>query len=220
MACLGGVGGGDVDRAPVVVALVQSASRTDLTTRAGMTTLVADEVHRYGADSWSSALRPGYTNRLGLTATLERADDRVDRHIRPYFGATVMTYLFEEAITDVVVAPFRLVMAPVAMRSDEQEQYDAESTTLSARCPRSERRASSGTTDHCLSSSPSWPPGPTAWVGWPSQHPWRPRDAVCSSPSSRASSTPSAGSRRSSTRARERSSSPRPSGWPRGQRSA
>lgn len=130
-ACLGGVGGGDVERAPVVVALVQSASRTDLTRHAGMTTLVADEVHRYGADSWSSALRPTYTHRLGLTATLERADDGVDRHIRPYFGATVMTYLFEEAITDDVVAPFRLIFAPVAMRPDEQEKYDAETTTLS-----------------------------------------------------------------------------------------
>lgn len=130
VACLGGLGLGDVNRASVVVALVQSASRTDLTATSGMTTLVADEVHRYGADSWSSALRPAYTNRLGLTATLERADDGVDRQIRPYFGPTVLRYLFEEAIADDVVAPFRLVLAPVAMRPAEQDEYNALTTTL------------------------------------------------------------------------------------------
>lgn len=132
VAGLGGVDSGDIRRDDVVVALVQSASRRDLTAIGGrMTTLVADEVHRYGTDSWSAALRPTYTRRLGLTATLERSDDGVDRQICPYFGPTVMTYNFEQAIADEVVAPFRLFLAPVTMRPTEQDEYDALTTTLS-----------------------------------------------------------------------------------------
>ena len=131
VAAFGGEEKGDAARADVVVAVVNSAARRSLLRGAGGDLLVADEVHRYGAGTWSSALRDGYTRRLGLTATLERSDDAVDSHIRPYFGDTVCGYGFERALRDQVVSPFRLVLAPVGMTDEERVEYDTLSSRIS-----------------------------------------------------------------------------------------
>lgn len=101
--------GGEAAREPakcdVTIAVVNSASKKDLSKLSADSLLVADEVHRYGAETFAMALRLGFKRRLGLTATLERADDAVDDVIRPYFGATVLTYGFRAAIDEDVVAP-------------------------------------------------------------------------------------------------------------------
>jgi superfamily II DNA or RNA helicase len=129
IAAIGGEAHGDIARADVVVAVVNSAARRSLLRGTGGNLIVADEVHRYGAGTWSSALHDEYTRRLGLTATLERSDDAVDSVIRPYFGSTVCEYTFQRAIRDDVVSPFRLVLAPTGMTDEERAEYE----TLSAR---------------------------------------------------------------------------------------
>jgi superfamily II DNA or RNA helicase len=125
LATVGGRRSGDHRQADVTVALVQSAINTDLTPvyRPGL--LVADEVHRYGARTWSTALRHGYDHRLGLTATLERDGDRgVTDYLIPYFRRSVFRYTYEQAIPEGVVAPFTLAMLGVDLSSDEQAEYD------------------------------------------------------------------------------------------------
>ena len=107
----------------VTIAVVNSALKSDLSTFAQDSLLVADEVHRYGAEQFQSALRAGYQRRLGLTATLERSDDAIETILRPYFGPTALTVGFDRAIREKVVAPFRLVMAPIAMSADEEDAY-------------------------------------------------------------------------------------------------
>lgn len=131
LATVGGRPKGYPDRADVVIAVVNSAATTNLVRGDHGDLLVADEVHRYGADTWTTALRSGYTRRLGLTATLERGDDGVDQRIRPYFGASVTTYSFSHALRDGVVAPFRLLLLPIALTPEEREVYDTESRRLS-----------------------------------------------------------------------------------------
>lgn len=125
VATLGGTGRGRPQRADVTIAVVHSATKTDLSASSGGSLLVADEVHRYGADSYQLALRAGYTRRLGLTATLERSDDAIGGVLAPYFGRTILSVGFDRAVRERVVAPFRLVMAPVSMSDEERAAYEA-----------------------------------------------------------------------------------------------
>lgn len=86
--------------------------------------VVADEVHRFGAATWSHALPDAFSLRLALTATLERDDDGVDAHLTPYFGPRVFAYDFADAAKDGVIAPFRVAFVPVVFTADEQQAYD------------------------------------------------------------------------------------------------
>ena len=131
VARLGGKSSGDPARCDVTIAVVNSAIRTDLSALSPDSLLVADEVHRYGSEQFQYALRARYERRLGLTATLERSDDAVEDVLKPYFGGSILTVGFDRAIRDKVVAPFRLVMAPVGMTKDETEQYERLSRQIS-----------------------------------------------------------------------------------------
>ena len=48
--------------------------------------IVADECHGFGGGVLRKSLLHEYEERLGLTATLERSDDAVDKTLIPYFG--------------------------------------------------------------------------------------------------------------------------------------
>ena len=132
VARLGGRKSGDARTADVTIAVVNSALLSDLSGLSADSLLVADEVHRYGADQFQYALRAKYQRRLGLTATLERSgDDAVAGVLSPYFGGTILKVDFDRAIREGVVAPFRLVMAPIALDEDEQAEYDGLSRQIS-----------------------------------------------------------------------------------------
>jgi superfamily II DNA or RNA helicase len=133
IAKVGGLGDGDPYRADVVIAVVNTAMKNDLSDYgSNMTLLVADEVHRYGGESWSGALRHGYEKRLGLTATLERGgDDGVVDILLPYFGSIAHHYGFDRATRERVVAPFDLVFLGVRLEDQEQAEYDALSRRIS-----------------------------------------------------------------------------------------
>lgn len=106
----------------ILVSTVQTAcKKRPLPQSLGL--LVADETHRYGSNEYSKALHPTYGWRLGLTATLERADDGVDRILVPYFGNTVYQYGYENALEDQVVAPFHLAMVGVEFSRNEEKRY-------------------------------------------------------------------------------------------------
>jgi len=70
---IGLLGNGNQDEltsCDVLVAIVHSASRYDLGLQDDeLGLLVADECHRYGAETFSRALEDGFRSRLGLTAT-------------------------------------------------------------------------------------------------------------------------------------------------------
>lgn len=87
--------------------------------------LVADECHGLGGGVLRRALLTSYTERLGLTATLERSDDAVGDLLLPYFGGICHRYGFEEAIADGVCTPPRVAFVGVHLSDEERKEYVA-----------------------------------------------------------------------------------------------
>lgn len=114
----------DFNKADVIIATVQTASRRQPKPRShGL--LVADEVHRYGAQSFSKALNESYPRRLGLSATYERQnDDGVSKFLEPYFGSVIYSYGYKQALADRVVAPFHLAMVGTDFTPYERAKYE------------------------------------------------------------------------------------------------
>src|SRR4051794_6185817 len=87
--------------------------------------LVADECHGLGGGVLRRGLLRQYDERLGLTATLERADDAVTDLLLPYFGGICYRYGFEQAIADGVCAPPRVAFVGVPLSLEERTEYIA-----------------------------------------------------------------------------------------------
>lgn len=119
-------------RCEILIAVVSSAYRWDLGLGDAPGLLVADEVHRYGTDSFALALEPVFTSRLGLTATLARSDDGVDEHLLPYFGKVVYTLGYERALADDIIARYQVALVGVDLSGDEQIEYDRLTQSISA----------------------------------------------------------------------------------------
>ncbi|BBE48850.1 hypothetical protein G9444_6212 [Rhodococcus erythropolis] len=109
----------------VLVSTVHSAVKTELPDNGHLPDclLVADEVHRYGATAFASALSSTFIHRLGLTATLERSDDGVESLLRPYFGAFISGCDYKRAYDDRILAPVRVALVGVAFTPEEQQKY-------------------------------------------------------------------------------------------------
>ncbi len=116
----------------VVVATVQSASRVVVLPDGSGGLMIADEVHHYGAESYSLSLEDGFDERLGLTATYERSDDGVLRYLAPYFSAdpaeegneVVARCDYERGLADGILARFRVALLAVGFQAAEQERYE------------------------------------------------------------------------------------------------
>src|SRR4051812_22499131 len=91
--------------------------------RAGL--LIADECHGLGGGVLRRGLLRQYDERLGLTATLERADDAVTDLLLPYFGGICYRYGFEQAIADGVCARPRVAFVGVPLSPEERTGYIA-----------------------------------------------------------------------------------------------
>lgn len=85
--------------------------------------LVADEAHRYGAASFSRALFPQFSERLGLTATFERNDDGIERILLPYFRNTIDGCDYARAKADDIIAPVRVMTVGVPFSPREYAAY-------------------------------------------------------------------------------------------------
>jgi RNA polymerase primary sigma factor len=107
----------------VLIATAASASNTWLLPDSQVGLIVADEVHHYGAETWSKGLEEEFDHRLGLTATYERDDDGVERVLDPYFESVVYQVGYQEALRDGVIAPFRVIFAGCRFDYSERAQY-------------------------------------------------------------------------------------------------
>jgi superfamily II DNA or RNA helicase len=108
----------------ILVATAQSACRYQLHPPASGALLIADEVHHYGAETWSEALEHGFDRRLGLTATYERDDDGVEAVLDPYFGAYRYGLGYREALDDDVIAHFKIAFVGVRFGPGELRDYE------------------------------------------------------------------------------------------------
>lgn len=131
---IGRLGGGRHDSLwenDILVATVQSACRRSLLPPDRHGLLIADECHRYGAETYQRALDPRFAHRLGLSATPERSDDAHLVYLEPFFGGPPIFRMgFRRAIAEGVVARFKLALVGVRFTEGEQQSYDKVIDTL------------------------------------------------------------------------------------------
>ena len=92
--------------------------------------IIADECHGFGGKTLRQSLIHDYQERLGLTATLERSDQAVEKTLLPYFGGVCYRYGFGPAIADGVCAQPRVAFVAVPLASEERTEYDDIETSL------------------------------------------------------------------------------------------
>ena len=128
-ARIGRLGDAGRDRPEVCDVLVatrhSAAAHRPLPPGGGEGLLIADECHGLGGRVLRRAMLPQYRERLGLTATLERADDGVTDLLIPYFGGVCHRYGFEAAIGHGVCAPPRVAFVGVPLSPAERAEYTA-----------------------------------------------------------------------------------------------
>jgi superfamily II DNA or RNA helicase len=88
--------------------------------------VIADEVHRLGAEGLSSGLPANASIRLGLSATPERADDEAgNQRLLDYFDGVVFEFGIQDAISAGCLTPYEYLPDVVDLARDELEEYDA-----------------------------------------------------------------------------------------------
>ena len=121
----------EVDGCDVLVTTRHSAStRHPLPPTKAGGLIIADECHGFGGETLRQSLIHDYQERLGLTATLERSDQAVERTLLPYFGGVCYRYEFGRAIADGVCAQPRVAFAAVPLATEERIEYDDIETSL------------------------------------------------------------------------------------------
>jgi RNA polymerase primary sigma factor len=131
---IGRLGDSGTDRPPDCDVLVttrhSAASRKPVPPDGMEGMLIADECHGFGGKVLRKSLMKEYTERLGLTATLQRSDDAVDTLLLPFFGGICYRYGFAEAIADGVCAQPRVGFVAVPLTESERADYIATEQTL------------------------------------------------------------------------------------------
>ena len=93
--------------------------------------VVADEVHRLGAERRSEGLLALYANRLGLSATPERYfDDGGTKKILKYFGDVVYKFGIDDAIRQGYLAHYMLFPHAIYLTDEEMEVYNSRSRQI------------------------------------------------------------------------------------------
>ncbi len=118
----------------ILVSTVQSARRNYMLSDGARGLIIADEVHGYGSKESVKALEPGFEDRLGLTATYERSDNKIEELLSPYFfpinsngkpgDEVIIGCDYARGLADGILAPFRVALLGVDLEEDEQDSYD------------------------------------------------------------------------------------------------
>lgn len=85
--------------------------------------LIADEVHRLGAEQFAKVLDERCPWRLGLTATYERPDEQHLERLDPYFGGVIFKLWYDRAQADHLIAPFDVALVGVDLEPQELAEY-------------------------------------------------------------------------------------------------
>ncbi|WGP04841.1 sigma-70 family RNA polymerase sigma factor [Bacillus subtilis] len=115
----------------ILVAIINSATRADLLKEHSEGLLIADECHRYAAQSFSNALQSDFRYRLGLTATYQRPDKANTKVLDPYFGGVVFQMWYDRALLDGVIAEFDIAFVGVSLTNSERGDYQTASSAIS-----------------------------------------------------------------------------------------
>ncbi len=121
-----GLGPGRVSVYVVNTAVDTVATDVEGVRRRGQSVLlVADECHRYGAETFRGALEARFDATLGLSATPERGSDYgMEEAVIPAVGGVCFRYGYEEALRDGVIADFEVGYVGLPFDDDERVQYE------------------------------------------------------------------------------------------------
>ncbi len=140
-APIGLVGGGRRDALvdfPIAIYVARSAADVlpadvEDASRYGRISLIADECHRYGAETYANALTAACSATLGLSATPERQhDDGMREHVFPKLGPVVYAFNHAEAIRAGVVADFSMIYVGVPFERSERSEFDELSARIAS----------------------------------------------------------------------------------------
>lgn len=124
---LGAGNRGSLGQHDVLVAIVNSAAAAacelDLRPRRPGGLMVGDECHRYGSERNRLALVEPFPNRLGLSATYERADDGHLTWLEPFFGTRCFSMDYRRAIDEGVTARFNVAIVGARLSEEERRDY-------------------------------------------------------------------------------------------------
>lgn len=86
--------------------------------------LIGDEIHELGSGHNRMALNEKTAFRIGLSATPDRwYDEEGTRCLRNYFGATVIKYELDKAISERALTPYQYYPEKIDLEVDEIEEY-------------------------------------------------------------------------------------------------
>ncbi len=118
---IGQIGGGEKEIRPISVCTYDSAYLMAESLGNRFRFLLVDEVHHLASEQYMQIARIfASPYRLGLTATLERAD-RLHENLSEVMGGKVLEMGYEE-LSD-YLANFRIVRIPVELDPDEEDEY-------------------------------------------------------------------------------------------------
>lgn len=143
---IGRLGGGYEDRLAahrITVAVAASAARhiPDQVRQSLMPVLlVADECHRYGAETYGRTLDAPYAATLGLSATPTRNDGETERTLIPAIGPIVYRLRYGEALAAGVINPFEIVFLALPFTPRERSEYEKQTDEITDRLERLQLR--------------------------------------------------------------------------------
>lgn len=130
----GGKNKDSLENFEIIISTVQSACRSWMLSEKTKGLIIADEVHRYGAERYFLALEESFDERIGLTATFEREDNKVEEVLAPYFSpnktigkftnAVIFNCGYARGLGDGILAPFKVGFLGVDFSFEELEEYD------------------------------------------------------------------------------------------------
>lgn len=115
----------------ILVAIINSATKSALLSEQSQGMLIADECHRYAAKTFAKALQSEFSYRLGLTATYQRPDNANADVLDPYFGGVVFQMWYDRALRDNVIAQFDIAFVGVTLTDSERDDYQIASSAVS-----------------------------------------------------------------------------------------
>ncbi|MGW5454747.1 DEAD/DEAH box helicase [Nocardia sp. NPDC003979] len=86
--------------------------------------LIVDDLHRYGAGFWPTALTERFPHRLGFTDALPPGDRTVDSVLLPYFGSVIAGCDYPRARADGHLAPVTVVQVGVELTPKERARLN------------------------------------------------------------------------------------------------
>lgn len=119
---VGLIGDGNNSHKHITIAVINSVRDMDLTE---FDMIVLDEAHRYGSiENIQPLMNNEFKYKLGLTATLKRADGK-DADLERLIGNVVYTYTTEDAVKDGVLSEFSIVNVGIDLSEFDLSNYKA-----------------------------------------------------------------------------------------------